>query len=136
MTLVLQAGAIAVRHQGGSPQVLVVRAKRNPEDWIFPKGHIEPGETAPDTAVRELLEEAGVIGRVSDLVGVSRFQLGERLVQVSYYLVWYVADGEAVEHRERAWLPLRDARAQVSYADMRALIDRLESLIGTSVDPG
>lgn len=136
MSLVLQAGAIAVRQQDGVPHVLLVRAKRNPEDWIFPKGHIEPGEAAPDTAVRELLEEAGVIGRVSGLVGVSRFQLGEQLVQVSYYLVWYVADGEALEQRERAWLPLRDARAQVSYADMRALLDRVEPRMDTDVHPG
>src|SRR6476646_10984685 len=66
MGVVRQAGAIAVRKSGAAHEVFIVRAKKNPGDWIFPKGHIEPGESAPDAAVRELLEEGGVIGRAAD----------------------------------------------------------------------
>ena len=29
--------------------------------WTIPKGHIEPGETAKQTAVREIDEESGII---------------------------------------------------------------------------
>ena len=55
-----QAGAIAFKIVDDSPLILLVRAKKTPDDWIFPKGHIELGETAEETAARELAEEAGV----------------------------------------------------------------------------
>src|SRR5579859_7135417 len=38
-----QAGGIAVRREAGRWTVLLVRARRDPTLWIFPKGHIEPG---------------------------------------------------------------------------------------------
>jgi 8-oxo-dGTP pyrophosphatase MutT (NUDIX family) len=44
MPLIHQAGSIVVRLDRKEPQVLLVTAKRNPKNWIFPKGHIEKGE--------------------------------------------------------------------------------------------
>jgi hypothetical protein len=38
MPIIRQSGAIVVRLDGTEPQVLLVTAKRNPENWIFPKG--------------------------------------------------------------------------------------------------
>jgi len=55
MARVIQAGAITMRGK----KVLIVRAKKNPLDWIFPKGHVERGESLAETACRELAEEAG-----------------------------------------------------------------------------
>lgn len=123
MPTILQAGAIAVRVRQRTPEVLIVRAKKNPTDWIFPKGHIEPGEDGPAAAVRELLEEGGVVGRAEELVGVSRLQIGAREVQVSYYLVWFEADGIAHERRESAWVPFPEARARLTYEDARRYLD-------------
>ena len=60
-----QAGAIVVRRDELGKCVLLVRAKKTPEDWVFPKGHIEKGESLEQTAVREVQEEAGVSGSIS-----------------------------------------------------------------------
>ena len=38
----------------------VVLVSKNGEDWQFPGGKPEPGETAPQTAVREAHEETGI----------------------------------------------------------------------------
>jgi diadenosine hexaphosphate hydrolase (ATP-forming) len=47
------AGAVLlIRHRNGS--------------WVFPKGHIEPGESKVDAAVREVEEEAGVQASIVD----------------------------------------------------------------------
>jgi 8-oxo-dGTP pyrophosphatase MutT (NUDIX family) len=131
MRIVRQAGAIAVRGNGPRAEVFVVRAKKNPADWIFPKGHIEPGEEAPTAAVRELLEEGGVIGEVADLVGISSFTTGEKIVEVSYYLVRYTADGTAAEYREKRWLPFGVAREVLTFEDARRYVDTVAGLIGS-----
>ena len=34
--------------------------KRHPNDWSIPKGKLDPGETAPVAAVREIFEETGL----------------------------------------------------------------------------
>lgn len=53
-------GAIAVVLHDG--RFLLVKRKKEPHagTWGFPGGHVEPGETALEAAVRELREETGV----------------------------------------------------------------------------
>lgn len=131
---VRQAGAIAVRGQGSGAEVFLVRAKKNPGDWIFPKGHIEPGEDARTAAVRELLEEGGVIGTAGELVGVSTFRTGTKHVEVVYYLVTFVGDGVAEDARETRWLPLDAAKAVLTYEDARRYVDAVRQMLAARGD--
>ncbi|MCD6289771.1 MAG: NUDIX domain-containing protein [Anaerolineae bacterium] len=64
----LGAGAAVVR----DGRVLLVQEAAGPHagTWSFPKGVIEPGETAVDAALRELREETGLQGRVTGVVGL------------------------------------------------------------------
>lgn len=55
---VLGAGGLVFDARG---QVLVLRHQDG--SWVFPKGHIDPGETALEAALREIAEEAGVTAR-------------------------------------------------------------------------
>lgn len=58
------AAAVAVRPRAaGGSEFLLVRTHGG-EQWTFPKGHREPGETLAEAAGREALEEAGVRGLV------------------------------------------------------------------------
>jgi len=52
-----QAGGIAYRVERGAPSILVITSRKDPHQWIFPKGHIEPGETPVAALQRELAEE-------------------------------------------------------------------------------
>jgi len=74
--VIQQAGAVVVRLDGPEPRFLLVKARRDPTVWIFPKGHVEDGETAEETALRETQEEAGVIGRVLAPIGALEFESG------------------------------------------------------------
>src|SRR5256885_12564718 len=87
MSPIRQAGAITVRDTSDGAEVLLVRSKRNPREWILPKGHQEKGETLAETAVRELKEEGGVVGKPLKSVGVSTFRSGKEDVKVTYFLV-------------------------------------------------
>ena len=123
---IAQAGAIAVRGSGADAEVLVVRARKKPDDWIFPKGHIERGETAAQAAVRELREEAGVVGDVVRPLGTSTFRLGDREVEVAYFLVRFVGTAPPAEQRETEWLAVAAARARLTFADARRHLDAVE----------
>lgn len=50
------AGGVVFNHRD---EVLLIRQVDG--SWVFPKGHIDPGETALSAAMREVAEEAGVV---------------------------------------------------------------------------
>ncbi|HKF14162.1 MAG TPA: NUDIX hydrolase [Gaiellaceae bacterium] len=63
--VVRAAGGVVRRVGDAGPEVLLVHRPRY-DDWTFPKGKAEPGETDDETALREVEEEAGlrcVLGR-------------------------------------------------------------------------
>jgi diadenosine hexaphosphate hydrolase (ATP-forming) len=43
-------------------------------EWVFPKGHIEAGETPVETAIREVHEEAGLQIEVIAPLGTTRYE--------------------------------------------------------------
>ena len=55
LRIVEGAGGVVINDEG---RVLLIRHRNG--TWVFPKGHVEPGESKVDTAVREVEEEAGV----------------------------------------------------------------------------
>ncbi len=56
-------GAVIFRESEEGIKFLLIRNKRSAH-WGFPKGHIEPGETEEDTAIREVFEETGLRIRI------------------------------------------------------------------------
>ncbi len=65
------------------------------DDWIPPGGHIEPGETPSDTAVREMKEELGVV-ITKDML--TAFTLSVKPINrpesgcMAHYDVWHLVD--------------------------------------------
>lgn len=51
-------------------QILLVTSSSHPDQWIVPGGGIEPDETSDVAALREVIEEAGVQGRLGRLLGI------------------------------------------------------------------
>src|SRR5574338_908904 len=125
MKVVRQAGAIVVRFDDDEPRLLLVTAKRNTKTWIFPKGHIEDGETAAEAAVREAREEAGVIGRALRSIGNLEFDAGDQWIAVEYFLVSLEKDkDDAEEGRKRKWCTREEAMERIEYGETRALINK------------
>ncbi len=68
------AGVVPARREGDAWRLLLLRSYQN---WDFPKGGVEPGETPLQAAIRETLEEADI----SDLV----FDWGEDYIETGPY---------------------------------------------------
>jgi 8-oxo-dGTP pyrophosphatase MutT (NUDIX family) len=135
LSKIAQAGAIAFKIVDDAPQILLVRARKTPEDWIFPKGHIEDGETAEFAAQRELAEEAGIRGESSGLVGSLEFRSGDEDVNVEYYLFDFVSEVLREEKRDRKWCPYSEALALLSHRSAADLLRKALPLIRTRIKP-
>jgi 8-oxo-dGTP pyrophosphatase MutT (NUDIX family) len=117
-----QAGAIVVRPGKSEPRILLVTARRNPRNWIFPKGHIEDGETRKEAAVREALEEAGVDGKVAGRAGTMSFDFGEVRYRVHYFVVLTDDPGQEREGRKLRWCRYKQALRRLTYDETRELL--------------
>jgi 8-oxo-dGTP diphosphatase len=63
------AGLVVVTVVTGPAGVLVIRRQDGVPPWAFPGGKVEPGETPPDAARREVLEETGVHAAITAELG-------------------------------------------------------------------
>ena len=86
-------------------EVLLVSAHTNPEQLVLPKGHIEPGETEAETAVREVLEESGVWATVIGTAQTVQFTTGGTDYGVAFFPMMHIAtDRVSTEHRSVEWV--------------------------------
>jgi 8-oxo-dGTP pyrophosphatase MutT (NUDIX family) len=122
------AGGVVVRGRGAELRVLLVTAKRQPNQWVFPKGHIESGETVEEAAIREVEEEAGVVATVSQPIGTLEFRNMRGVVRAQFFLMAFVSEGPPREDRRRAWFTATEARQALGYEDSRMLVAKAAQL--------
>jgi 8-oxo-dGTP pyrophosphatase MutT (NUDIX family) len=104
--------------------------------WSLPKGHIELGETAEQTAIREVAEETGIQGSVLAALGSIDYWFvteGRRVHKtVHHYLMRFLGGelcDEDAEVSEVAWVPLKELPSRLAYADERRLAEVAGELI-------
>lgn len=104
--------------------------------WSLPKGHIEQGETAEQTAIREVAEETGIEGKVLAALGSIDYWFvteGRRVHKTVHHYLLRFSGGELsdddVEVTEVAWVPVRELPTRLAYADERRLAEVAGELI-------
>jgi diadenosine hexaphosphate hydrolase (ATP-forming) len=127
---VSQAGGIAFRGAGRNLSILLVTSKKQAGFWIFPKGHVEPGETAAQAGVRETQEEAGVTGDLLGPIGPPlEYDWNGKRYSVQYFLIRATAEAPANDGRTIAWLSVEDAWKRLSFDDTRRLLRMAADMI-------
>jgi 8-oxo-dGTP pyrophosphatase MutT (NUDIX family) len=122
------AGGIVARTVNGEREYLLVEASRTRGLWVLPKGHIEPGETPEDAAVREVEEEAGVLGAIVAPTGEIEFAANGRPVRIIFFLMRYEGEGSNPAERARAWHRYDDALGLVHFDDTRRVLMKAHTL--------
>jgi len=107
--------------------------------WSLPKGHVEPGETLEQTAVREVAEETGILGEVLLPLGAVDYWFiadGRRIHKTVHHFLLRATGGTLstadVEVSEVAWVPLDELEQRLAYPDERRLVAGVAELLARS----
>jgi 8-oxo-dGTP pyrophosphatase MutT (NUDIX family) len=96
------------------------------DDWSFPKGKLEEGETWEQAAVREVDEETGLSCEPGEELGRTHYVVLKGPKEVRYFRMSSAGEAHAQnEVDEVRWVPLDEARALLTHERDRALLDRL-----------
>ena len=128
---VLAAGAVLWRSNGDSaePDVAVIHRPRY-DDWSLPKGKVDPGETEPVTAVREVHEETGYSSHLGRRLASVSYPVEQGIKKVRYWAA-RSTDGQFTpnsEVDELKWLPVAAAMKQLGYSHDRKVLRRFAKL--------
>ena len=125
------AGGIVFRHAKDGKGIEILLIQDAKDRWTIPKGHIEEGETAQQTARREIGEEAGL--KEVDVLGWLgkihfRYRRVDKLVLMTthIYLVRAKGDTNAIKKEEWMngikWFAFHDALDAIEYEDIGKLM--------------
>lgn len=125
------AGGIVFRTKKTSDDIEILLIQDSKGRWTIPKGHIEPGENAKETAIREIGEEAGLF-HIEILMWLGKIHFQYRridklvLMTTQIYLVRAMDDRETPTKeqwmRGIKWFKFNDAIKAIEYEDIEKLM--------------
>ena len=119
-------GAVVYRDIKGEVRYLLIKNKRSAH-WGFPKGHIEPGETKKQTAIREVLEETGIHVRIIDgFESISKYKIQNKIEkQVSIFVGTTTDSSTSIQPEEiedYIWLTYDRALSILKFENDKSII--------------
>lgn len=133
------AGFVLACIADGEPRYLLLRSAQH-QTWGAPKGHLEPGETPLQAAIRETLEETGI----DDLEVIADFQRefsyevtgrsrGSYLKRVHYFLALTpkALHVQSDEHDKSGWFTLAEVGQMLEYPQIKQVYREADTLLRT-----
>ena len=120
-------GLVTRRDEAGTPQVLLVYRSRY-DDWTFPKGKLDQGESFEDAALREVAEETGLICRLVGELAPVHYRDKDGRPKIVRYWQMVPVEGDIddfvlnAEIDDLRWIPIEAAAALLTYSHDRDLL--------------
>lgn len=123
------AGGIVFRKEKKEVEILLIQDAK--DRWTIPKGHIEEGEEAKDTAGREIKEETGLEKlRVLNWLGKINFRYRRQqslvLMTTDIFLVEALGDTNKLQPEDWmngiSWFSAQEALDKIEYEDIEKII--------------
>ena len=122
------AGGVVVRDGEAGTEVCVVHRPRY-DDWSFPKGKLDPGETFEEAALREVREETGLTCRLGPELAFAHYEDNKGRPKLVRYWLMAVIEDPGFEPNDEVdelrWLPMAEAAELLTYDRDRGLLDGL-----------
>ncbi len=105
---------------------VVLRRNQNGH-WLFPKGHIEEGESPEEAAVREVAEERGLKVKLGEKVGEVHYYYGGKEYKVEFFVAHVL---EPLPEWERHFgsdaflFRFDEASRRLSFSDYTTLLEK------------
>lgn len=122
-------GIVFRRNKKGEVEILLIQDAK--DRWTIPKGHIEEGETAQETALREIGEEAG-IKEAEAICWLGKIHFRYRrvstlvLMTTQIYLVKALGNTDDIQKEDWMngikWFKFHDALEAIEYEDIGKLM--------------
>jgi 8-oxo-dGTP diphosphatase len=113
---ILAAGGALWRQTDDAQIEVAIIHRPRYDDWSLPKGKVDPGETEPAAAVREIYEETGNRAHLARALATVRYPVEQGPKQVRYWAARSLGGEFAAndEVDEMAWMPIKDAMKRLS----------------------
>lgn len=131
-----EVAVIEPRREGGSSNSAARKTGKQGQVLALPKGIVDPGEKAAETAVREVFEETGIrasiVTKLTDIKYVYVRSWGDKqrvFKIVSFFLLRYesgeiddVSPAMRIEVKQASWIALEGAERKLSYRGERDVV--------------
>ncbi|XP_012227402.1 bis(5'-nucleosyl)-tetraphosphatase [asymmetrical] [Linepithema humile] len=137
MTQPRACGLVIFRRVQGTIQYLLMQTSYGQHHWTPPKGHVDPGESDMETALRETQEEAGFVSSDLKIFEDAKHEMTYQVKGVPKIVIYWLAEllnpDKSVklsnEHQAYEWLSLRDACNLAKYAEMQKALNEFDKYI-------
>jgi len=125
------AGGVVIKKEKNEPRILLIKDSYG--HWIWPKGHIEKGESAEEAALREVSEETGLMNiEIVEKIGKQQYYFtleGQKIFKTVTIFLLKGAPDEALkpqveEIEDAKWFSAEKALQTIEYEGSRAHLQK------------
>jgi 8-oxo-dGTP pyrophosphatase MutT (NUDIX family) len=132
-----QSGVIPYRIKNDMLQILLITSRKK-KRWIIPKGIVENGLKPYESAGKEALEEAGVVGIVGkESIGKYKYKKWGGTVKIKIYpmrVKSLLDDWDEIDYRKRRWFSFNEAKETIEIEKIKVILDNFKTVLNLKIE--